>query len=213
MIGNFICDVDGTLLDSRRDIAAAQQHALKWLGVNHFSPEDLYPHIGKPLAETFRELLPPDLHHRIAEATDIYRDYYRPRALETTTLFPGVEETLKAMHGQGRRFAVATTKSTETSLRILTHFGIGGYFDFIQGSPPGTPFKPDPHIIHLILDRCGWNPRETVMTGDSAADIGAGKAAGILTCGVTYGSLGREEMEKLKPDFIIDTFAQLRDIA
>ena len=138
----------------------------------------------------------------------MYREYYRPRALDTTTLFPGVAETLVTLRSRGIRMAIATTKSTETTRRVLQHFGIEHEFDQIQGTTD-LPFKPDPFIVNKILTDQGWTPAESIMVGDTAADIGAGKAAGVSTCGVTYGSSSREVMELLGPDHIIGSLIEL----
>ena len=208
MLRNIIFDLDGTLVDSKRDIAGAQLWVLHQLGVNTYKAEDLYPLIGKPLAETFGKLLPSDLHGRIAEAAELYKSYYPPRALETTTLFPGVRETLDALHTRGIKLATATTKLTPGTRRVLTHFGIAGYFVQIQGSDD-IPFKPDPAIIYKILTDQSWDRDETLMVGDTDNDIGAGKRAGIRTCGVSYGSLSKEQMQKLSPDFMIDSLPKL----
>ena len=205
---NIIFDLDGTLVDSKRDIAGAQLWALHQLGVDTYKHEDIYPLIGKPLAVTFKKLLPPDLHHRIDEAVDLYKAYYPPRALETTTLFPNVRETLDALRAKKIRRATATTKLTPGTRRILTHFGIDGYFDQIQGSD-NIPFKPDPSIIHKILEDQSWEHSATLIVGDTDNDIHAGKRAGIATCGVTYGSLSEEQMRQLEPDFTIDSFPDL----
>ena len=207
-IRNIIFDVDGTLLDSKRDIAAAQHWVLEQLGVHAYSPEDIYPHIGKPLAEIFTALLPTQLHDRIPEAAEMSVSYYRPRALQTTTLFPGVKETIEILHLKGINLATATTKSTETTRRLLAHFGIARFFRQLQGSDR-SPFKPDPFIINKIVTEQGWRKSETLMVGDAESDMNAGKNAGALTCGVTYGTLSRAHMEKLRPDFVIDSFPQL----
>jgi len=204
MIQNIIFDLDGTLVDSKRDIAAAQHWVLERLGVHTYKPEDLYPLIGKPLAETFARLLPPALHGRIDEAADLYKTYYPPRALETTTLFPGVRETLQTLHAKGIRLATATTKLTLGTRRVLTHFGLVDYFVQIQGSD-NIPFKPDPTIIFKILNDQAWDHNATLMVGDTDNDIEAGKRARIKTCGVTYGSLTKEQIQKLDPDFLIDS--------
>ena len=208
MIKNIIFDLDGTLTDSKRDIAGAQLWVLHQLGVNTYKAEDLYPLIGKPLTETFAKLLPSNLHGRIAEAAELYKTYYPPRALETTTLFPGVWETIHALHTKGIRLATATTKLTPGTRRVLTHFGIADYFVQIQGSDD-IPFKPDPAIIYKILSDQSWNRGETLMVGDTDNDIEAGKRAGIQTCGVTYGSLSKQQIESLKPDFVIDSLPEL----
>ncbi|HTY37006.1 MAG TPA: HAD family hydrolase [Bacteroidota bacterium] len=208
MIRTIIFDLDGTLVDSKRDIAGAQLWVLHQLGVNSYKVEDLYPLIGKPLTETFSKLLPPDLHHRINEAADLYKSYYPPRALETTTLFPGVRETLEQLRTRDIRLATATTKLTPGTRRVLAHFDIDGYFDQIQGSD-NIPFKPDPFIINKILEDQSWERSTTLMVGDTDNDIHAGKRANIATCGVTYGSLSKEQMQKLGPDFLIDSLPEL----
>ncbi len=211
MLTNIIFDVDGTLADSKRDIAAAQHWVLAQLGVHSYKPEDLYPLIGKPLAETFATLLPPSLQYRIAEASELYKGYYPPRALDTTTLFPGVLETLAELRSKGINLATATTKLSAGTRRVLTHFGIAGHFAQIQGSDD-MPFKPDPFIITKILADQGWEKDHTLMVGDTDNDIEAGKRAGVKTCGVTYGSLSKEQIIKLRPDFMIDSLPELLDL-
>jgi phosphoglycolate phosphatase len=205
---NILFDVDGTLLDSRRDIAAAQLWTYRQLGVDTLQPEDIYPLIGKPLAETFTTLLPTRLHDRIAEAGLIYRDYYRAHAFDTTNLFPGVKETIAALHAMGINLATATIKSTETTAKVLGHFGIAQYFTHIQGTDNGI-FKPDPFIINSILTAMKWNRDETMMVGDTDKDIEVGKNANVFTCGVTYGSFSREQIVALKPDWVIDEISEL----
>ncbi len=210
-IRNMLFDVDGTLLDYRRDIAAAQLWTYRQLGVDTLVPEDIYPYIGKPLAETFALLLPESLHNRIPEATELYRDYYRAHAFDTTTLFPGVRETVEALHTRGVNLATATIKSTATTARVLRHFGLAEFFSHIQGTDNGI-FKPDPAIINTILAEQGWDRNETLMVGDTDKDIEVGRNAGVRTCGVTYGSFTREQMAALKPDWIIDKFPEILNL-
>ena len=207
-VKNIIFDLDGTLVDSKRDIAAAQRWVLVQLGVHSYQPEELYPLIGKPLSETFSTLLPADLHERIPEAIELYKDYYPPRALDTTTLFPGVKETLETLSGRGIRLATATTKLTAGTRRVLTHLGIAEHFAQIQGSD-NIPFKPDPFIITKILEDQSWEKSDTLMVGDTDNDILAGKRADVPTCGVTYGSLTKEQIEQLNPDIIIHSLPEL----
>jgi phosphoglycolate phosphatase len=208
MIKNIIFDLDGTLVDSKRDIAAAQHWVLAQLGIRSYRLEELYPLIGKPLTETFSTLLPPELHQRIPDAVDLYKNYYPPRALETTTLFPGVRETIETLTRRGFRLATATTKLSAGTRRVLTHFGIAEHFAQIQGSD-NIPFKPDPFIITKILEDQSWEKNDTLMVGDTDNDIVAGKRANIPTCGVTYGSLTQEQIEQLHPDIIIHSLPEL----
>jgi phosphoglycolate phosphatase len=202
---HLIFDVDGTLVDSREDIAGAQQWVFHRLGAHSVTKEQLYPHIGKTLTEVFRMFLPEDQHHRITEAMRMYLAHYRPRALDTTTLFPGVEQTLAQLHGQKRGLAVATTKSTVTATRVLTHLGIVHYFDPVQGTDD-TPPKPDPYVLNQVLKRRSWAPESVFYIGDSEADLQCAQNAGVRSCIVTYGALDRASAERLKPDVIIESF-------
>jgi HAD superfamily hydrolase (TIGR01509 family) len=208
---NIIFDFDGTITDSRWDIASAQKWVLGQIGVDSVKEEDLFPHIGKTLEETFALLLPPSLHSRIVDATRLYSEYYPPRSLQTTTLFPGVRETLLALHRRGKYMAIASTKKEKGIRRATDHFDITGYFTQLQGSD-GIPYKPDPAIIHKILDQQRWEQTDTLMVGDTDKDVLAGKNAGVATCAVTYGALTRDELNAHEPDFIISRFSELLGI-
>ena len=205
---NIIFDFDGTITDSRDDIAGAQLWVLGQLGVTSYTKEDLYPYIGKPLHDTFVLLLPPSLHHRIPDAAKMYADYYVPRSLQTTRLFPGVRETLEILQRGGKRLAVASTKRGTGIRRATDHFGITGAFVQLQGSD-GIPFKPDPFIINTIITDQLWERGETIMVGDTDVDILAGKNAGIATCAVTYGSLNESELRRHRPDHLIRHFPEI----
>ena len=208
---NIIFDFDGTITDSKWDIAGAQRWVLNQLGVASYSEEDLFPHIGKSLEETFSTLLPAELHPRIPEAAQMYAEYYRPRSLATTRLFNGVAETLGMLHGSGKRLAIASTKRGPGILRAADHFEISRYFVQLQGSED-IPFKPDPAIILKILGDQQWEREDTLMVGDTDKDVQAGKNAGVSTCAVTYGSLKGEELAQYYPDFIIDHFPEILSI-
>ncbi|MBI4534919.1 MAG: HAD-IA family hydrolase [Ignavibacteriae bacterium] len=211
VFSNIIFDFDGTITDSKHDIAGAQLWVLEQLGVTLHSKEDLFPHIGKTLDETFTTLLPANLHYRIPDAAKMYSEYYTPRSLVNTTLFPGVKETLEELVLRGKRLAVASTKRGPGIKRATDHFGITDYFVQLQGSD-GIPFKPDPFIINKILLDQQWKPEETLMVGDTDKDILVGKNAGLATCAVTYGSLTKEELERYDPDYIMMSFAELLSI-
>jgi phosphoglycolate phosphatase len=208
---NIIFDFDGTLSDSREDIAAAQLWALEQVGFTGLAKEDLFPHIGKPLTETFESVLPREMHRRIPEAVRLYSEYYPPRSLVTTAPFAGVRETLDVLVEDGCRLAVASTKRTVGIRRATDHFGITGLFVQLQGSDD-VPFKPDPAILLRIMREQSWDPAETLMVGDTPHDIQAGRSAGIATCGVTYGSLTEEAMLALRPDYCIRSFPDLLDV-
>jgi HAD superfamily hydrolase (TIGR01549 family) len=208
LIRRLIFDVDGTLIDSKVDIADAQLWVLRQLGVERWRREDIYPRIGRPLTETFKELLPPEMHDRITEAKRMYIAHYRPRALDTTTLFPGVEETLAALHARRIPIAVATTKSSVTANRVLEHFGIRKYFVQVQGTDD-SPAKPDPYVVNQILLKQGWKANETALVGDSEVDIQCAHNAGIQAWAVTWGSTPEARAIELGADRIVRTMPEL----
>lgn len=209
---SIIFDFDGTLVDSKWDIARAQLWVLQQLGVESYSEEDLFPHIGKSLETTFTALLPASLHHRIPDAARMYSEYYQPRSLQTTKLFPGVKETLEILHNHGKGLAVASIKRSLNIKRVADQLGIGTLFVQLQGSED-IPRKPDPAILHMILDTQRWKSSETLMVGDTEIDILAGKNAGMATCAVTYGSSGRDQLEICDPDYIISSFPETLSVA
>jgi phosphoglycolate phosphatase-like HAD superfamily hydrolase len=209
---NYVFDVDGTLTDSRHDIAGAQLRVLRRLGVYHLSEEDLYPFIGRRLEETFSTLLPPELQRIIPEAAGMYLEEYLPHALETTVLFPGVSATLAELRRRGKRLAVASTKRSITIRRVTDHFGISDLFVQLQGTD-GLPHKPDPAILMKILRDQNWLAAETLMVGDTDLDILAGRRAGTATCGVSTGALTGEQLRLLKPDHIITNLSDLLELA
>jgi HAD superfamily hydrolase (TIGR01509 family) len=120
-------------------------------------------------------------------------------------VYPGVLETLAALGG---RKGTATTKGTPTTRLVLEQFGLLRYFDHVQGTD-GFPCKPAPDVILKSMEALGAKPEECLMVGDSAADMEAGRQAGIKTCAVLYGYGKREEMARHQPDFRIDDLREL----
>jgi phosphoglycolate phosphatase len=205
---NVILDFDGTLVDSKRDIADAQLWALAQLGVHDLRREDLYRYIGRPLEYTFEQLLPESLHDRIPDAARLYSEYFPSHSMLTTTLFPGVKETLRQLHHAGVHLAIASSKKGGGIKRGVDHFGLTDLFVQLQGSDR-LRFKPAPDVINLILAAQKWKVHDTLMVGDTDVDILAGKNAGVPTVAVTYGSLSEEELLDLRPDYLIRSFPEL----
>jgi HAD superfamily hydrolase (TIGR01509 family) len=217
---DLICfDLDGTLVDSTADIRAALVHALAAV-----PPEDvrLDEHtlgcagLGLPLDE-FYALARPAPHPQAGDEgrrrfIHAYRDYYHAHLLDRTRPFVGVAETLamvKPLREAGLRTAVATTKKTLTAERVLGGLGLAVHFDLILGTEEPMPHKPAPDLLLSCARQLGCDPARGMMVGDTERDVLAGRAAGMRTCGVTYGVLGVEGLTPHAPDFLIDRFADL----
>jgi phosphoglycolate phosphatase-like HAD superfamily hydrolase len=121
---------------------------------------------------------------------------------------PGVKEVLEKFHHSGAELAVATMKSTMTTMRFMVYFDIAQFFVQLQGTD-GTPPNPDSFIIRKILSEQAWLPHETLMVGDTDKDIEAGKNVGVQTCGVSYGAFSSSQIERYQPDFVIDSITDL----
>jgi phosphoglycolate phosphatase len=207
-ISTILCDLDGTLVDSRRAIALAFQHA--WRSVIGGSPpadNTIVQHIGKPLAEMLSELggmLSPSLLSTFLAA---YRRMYSQLAARLTLLYPGVICTLQAL--SAFTLGVVTTKESEQAEIVLQQFALIPFFRHIQGGTIGLRLKPAPDTILAALAALHCVPPNALMVGDTPADVLAGKAAGTMTCAVTYGFGMREALLQCAPDYVIDSFSEL----
>jgi HAD superfamily hydrolase (TIGR01509 family) len=202
----YLFDIDGTLLDSAADICgAAVEILLAVPKARSVSDEFLRSFIGRHLFDLFYEVVP-DCTPEVAEdLLQRYRGVYRARRHASTRVYPGVDQGLAMLGGLK---ATATTKSSETARLVLSQFGLLDYFDHVQGTD-GFPSKPAPDVIHASLEALGTRPEDCMLVGDSAADMEAGKRAGVSTCAVRYGYGEAAELEKHTPDYWIDDLREL----
>jgi len=201
----YLFDIDGTLLDSAPDICGAIQEVLGATGCQPVTLDFLKSYIGLHLCDLFLDIFPGEESARIENLIQQYRTIYRARGHTQTRLFPGVAEGLASLNG---RKSTATTKGTPTTRAILEQFGLITYFDHVQGTD-GFPSKPAPDVIHAALAGLGARPEECLLVGDSAADMQAGRAAGVKTCAVRYGYGRPDEMAKSEPDYWVNDLREL----
>ena len=207
-ITTVLCDLDGTLVDSRRDIALAFQHALRRV-VGGAVPEEaaIARHIGKALEHMARELGYHFSPAQLATFLETYRHHYAVSGTPHTRPYPGVTTTLQAL--SSLTFGVVTTKAQEQAEIVLRQLQLSAFFRHVQGWMPGLQLKPAPDTVVAALTALCCAPQQALMVGDTAADILAGKAAGLKTCAVTYGFGALEDLRRCEPDYVIDTFGDL----
>jgi HAD superfamily hydrolase (TIGR01549 family) len=201
----YLFDIDGTLLESAEDICAAIHEALASTPRNGVPHALLRRYIGRHLIDLFTDLLPDNSAAQHDELIQRYRTLYLGRGHRSTRVYPGVAEALGRLGG---RKSTATTKGTPTSRAVLDQFGLLSYFDHVQGTD-GFPAKPEPDVILKSLELFGARPDECLMVGDSAADMEAGRRAGVKICAVRYGYGDPEEMAIWKPDYWVDDLREL----
>jgi phosphoglycolate phosphatase len=202
----YLFDLDGTLLNSALDICGAVQQVLSATDERPtLSHEFLQGYIGRHLIDLFGDIFP----HYSTEQIDLmiqdYRTIYLARGHTQTAMYPGVMEALAALPG---RKATATTKGTPTTRAVLQQFGLIQYFDHVQGTD-GIPCKPAPDVLLAALNGLAAQPADCLMVGDSAADMEAGRRAGVKICAVRYGYGKPEDLAKWTPDYWISDLREL----
>lgn len=201
----YLFDVDGTLLDSAADICGAIQLVLSTTRQNNVADEFLRCYIGRHLVDLFQDLMPELSREQMDLMVADYRRIYLARNHGATRAFPGVAEVLATLPGKK---STATTKGTTTTRVVLERFGLLPYFDHVQGTD-GFPAKPEPDVILASLKALGAAPEDCLLVGDAAADMEAGRRAGVKTCAVTWGYGKREDLARWEPDYWIESPNQL----
>jgi phosphoglycolate phosphatase len=200
----LVFDLDGTLVDSSRDIAASVNAALA--KVAPAAAEIPLAQILSFVGEGARLLVERSLRHAgVSLSADqvlpVYIECYAERLLDTTRLYPGVAEALDALRGPA--LAVLTNKPGDFSRRILESLGVAGRFARILGAGDVLSRKPDPGGLLGLMADAGAAREETWMIGDSATDVAAARAAGVRVAGVTWG-FHPAALRAAGPDCLID---------
>lgn len=203
----LVFDLDGTLVDSKRDLADSVNRALREFGVPALPRETIYSYVGNGAMTLLRRSLGPRREEMLPAVLSFFLDDYRDHLLDTTVPYPGVEETLDRWHGR-YRMAVLTNKPVDMTRTILEGLSLSRHFPEVRGGDSFPNKKPHPEGLLALVDAFGTVPSRTLMVGDSVNDVLAGKAAGTATCGVTYG-LGAEGFALHPPDFTVDRFPDL----
>jgi phosphoglycolate phosphatase len=181
--------------------------ALESFGVPPLPLQVVCGFVGDGAVALLRRALPPGKSDLLPEVLDRFLSYYRRHLLDTTRPYPGVVDALRKWSGM-YRMAVLTNKGLAMSEAILSGLSLDGYFFEVRGGDSFPKKKPDPQGLLHLLGEAGASPGETVMVGDSKNDVLAGRGAGTVTCGVTYG-LGASGFAEHPPDFTVDRFPEL----
>lgn len=203
-----VFDFDGTLVESRLAIAATFAQVLERFGHPPVPDEAVIALIGLPLSEIVPRLVAAPLsEEEVLERVDAFRAAYLAQAAIHEAVYPGIPAMLGGLRAQGRRMAVATGKSTSGAYAGAHRHGLHGFMDLLLGFDAVARPKPHPEMLLRIMEELGHGPLDTVMVGDTAFDVDMGRAAGVRTIGVTWGSHGPAELSGA--DHLVDTVAEL----
>lgn len=205
-----IFDLDGTLIDSSRDIAWSANMVLHSMGYERLDMEVIKESIGWGVKNLLEKLMPEEAPESIESARLKFLDFYGGHLVVETTIYPGVVETLEYLRSSGKKMAVVTNKPHALSVAILDELKLKGYFGAVLGGDSLPNRKPHPEPVEKVLSLLGVAPSASVIVGDSPVDCEAGRSARVGTVGITYGFRGRKELEGAGCDFIIDSILELK---
>jgi len=205
-------DLDGTLIDSERDLAASVNAMLVKYGRKELPMEVIGTYIGDGAPMLIRRALgDPADRNFLQEALNYFLLHYREHKLDTTREYDGMQLALKQIgqaNGRSRKLAVLTNKPVKASRDILAGLGMAGNFFQVYGGNSFETKKPDPLGANTLMREAGVDAEETVMVGDSQVDILTARNAGMWSVGVTYG-FAPQTLEQVVPDVLVDTPAEL----
>jgi phosphoglycolate phosphatase len=184
----LIFDLDGTLIDSQRDLIHSVNAMLLEMGREKLNEQTISGYIGHgaPLLVS-RALGAHAKQEELRRALQFFLAYYEEHKLDTTCAYPGVPETMAELSRKQLPMAVLTNKPVRISVRILEALGLANYFRAIYGGNSFKTKKPDPFGANRILNEFGAVPGETIVVGDSDVDVQTARNAGTMAAAVNYG--------------------------
>jgi len=204
----IVFDLDGTLIDSKLDLALAVSATLEWMKRPPIAHEKIYGYVGNGAPMLIQRALGEGAAEEdCRRALEHFLSYYREHMLDNTVAYPGVREGLAAL--ANLPMAVLTNKPTRFSAMILEGLRLARYFRYVHGGNSFERKKPDPMGMEALLRDLRVASRETLMVGDSAVDVQTARNANTWVCGVSYG-LGSDRLTgKFAPDAMVDSLEEL----
>ena len=210
MYRTVIFDLDGTLLNSTGDLAAAANYVCRQNRWPEHTEEEIMGMVGHGIPNLVRQFSPADARSTlmVLNTTSQFNQYYGCHNMELTRPYEGMAELLQQLKAAGAQLAVCSNKADNFSRAIVEHY-YPGVFDLVRGNLNGMPIKPDPTVVREIMRDLDASYLSAMMVGDSSVDIQTGHNAGIKACGVTWGFRSRENLVEAAADAIADTPAEL----
>jgi len=206
----IVFDLDGTLVDSLPDLAAAANYALRQLELPEHPPVEHQKMIGGGEKNYVRRFLGPDHQHLFDQALDLYLGHYSRHLGDQSHVYPGVAETLPRL--SSLKMAVLSNKREDLCQQVVQVMGLAGFFDAVRGGNSYGVLKPSSEGLGALVRELGGEPSRTLMVGDKPEDIQTGRGAGVNTVAVTYGYGDSAKLTAARPDKVLDSFSQLAEL-
>lgn len=209
---HIIFDLDGTLTDSTRGIGSSIKYSLDKMQLDGFNGVVLDEFIGPPLQQGFKKLF--GLNERNTElAVEYFREYYSVHGLLENDPYPGIFEMLEELHFTGKQLFIATSKLEKFAVQISEYFGFAKYIVQLKGADyKGENATKSTIIAHLLESRQLSPSKKIAMIGDTVFDIEGGKENGLSTMAVLYGFGKKEDLERARPDYLVNNVEELYEL-
>ena len=183
----FVFDMDGTILHTLPDLFAATNEALAQMGFPARTYDEVLGFMGDGGARLIERAVPSGTGPGLTRQTfELWRTIYIGSGYGATAPFPGIEETLRTLRGNGVKTSVLSNKFDEGARRLADRF-FPGLFDAVRGDKPPAPRKPDPTVLLAMLDELGVDARQAAYVGDANVDVQVARRAGVMAIGVSWG--------------------------
>ena len=210
----LVFDLDGTLIDSKRDIILCVKRSLAQEGLASLASLDddvIGDQIGRGSEHLFRQLLGGAApHSEIEPLVKHFRNFYSRHLLDHTSVYPGIHETLTCFRALPK--VVVTNKSQEFADILTERLGLKAYFEAVFGAEAFSTQKPDGGPLRAVCERWDIDPSQSAIVGDSVYDIQAGKRAAVKTVAALYGFTKPDELRSHFPDFEIESALDLAKV-
>ena len=208
----ILFDLDGTLSDSSQGIINSIIYALEKYDVKDYDMPLLRKFLGPPLHESFEKFMGFDKEKSL-QAVKLYREYFSSKGLFENEIYGGVSNLLQNLKENGKALIVATSKPQLFTDRIMEHFNLAKYFDFIAGSNMDTTRSKKAEVIEYALSECNIKDKyKVVMIGDRAEDMIGAQTVGVDSIGVEYGYGTFDELKNAGATYIVKTIGELKDL-
>lgn len=211
----LIFDFDGTLINSLDDIAWSLNEALSIYGYRSFTPDQVKQFIGFGTQELVRRALESAEPEKAArpDAGEVFNallEIYRKNMVRTTDCYDGVRELLTLTKEKGLKNVILTNKNAKSSVMVARELGLTPLVEEVIGPETYGIKKPEPGVVHMLMERFNIDPGKTLFIGDMIVDVKTAQNAGISSVGATYGFGSPEQLEGA--DYLIDSFSELKNI-
>lgn len=204
MYSYVIFDLDGTLLNTIEDLADAGNHVCKLHGWPVYPVESYKRMVGNGIPNLVRRFAPPETDSAtLDQAFQEFMAWYDLHKEDKTAPYPGMKQLALELKQAGISIAVLSNKADEMAGPVVEAY-YPGVFPIVQGALPNLPTKPDPTLLHRLMNRMGAVPEQTLFVGDSNVDIQTAKNGHLASCGVLWGFRTRQELEEEGADYLAE---------